>query len=325
MAASASSVIRCLLTVAAVLAPLLAGGAAAGGGLSTSFYSKKCPNVQSIVRAGMASAVAAEKRMGASILRMFFHDCFVNGCDASIMLDDTATFTGENNAGPNANSVRGYEVIDAIKTQVEASCNATVSCADILALAARDAVNLLGGPTWTVYLGRRDARTASQNDANANLPGPGSTLATLVTMFGNKGLSARDMTALSGAHTIGQARCATFRDRIYNDANINATFASLRQQTCPQSGGDAALAPIDVQSPEAFDNAYYQNLMSRQGLFHSDQELFSGGSQDALVKKYSGNAGMFAADFARAMVRMGAISPLTGTQGEVRLDCRKVN
>jgi hypothetical protein len=67
-----------LLTVAAVLSPLLAGGAAAGGRLSTSFYSKKCPNVQSIVRQGMASAVAAEKRMGASILRMFFHDCFVN-------------------------------------------------------------------------------------------------------------------------------------------------------------------------------------------------------------------------------------------------------
>jgi hypothetical protein len=72
---AASSVVRCLqlLTVAALLA-----GAAAGGGLSTSFYSKKCPDVQSIVRAGVASAVAAEKRMGASILRMFFHDCFVN-------------------------------------------------------------------------------------------------------------------------------------------------------------------------------------------------------------------------------------------------------
>jgi peroxidase len=67
----------------------------------------------------------------------------MQGCDASILLDDTANFTGEKNAGPNANSVRGYEVIDAIKTQVEASCNATVSCADILALAARDAVNLV--------------------------------------------------------------------------------------------------------------------------------------------------------------------------------------
>ncbi|CAN6194904.1 unnamed protein product [Urochloa humidicola] len=323
----AAAAVRCLLAVAVVLAALLAG-AAAGGPLSTSFYNKKCPNVQGIVRAGMASAVAAERRMGASILRMFFHDCFVNGCDASILLDDTATFTGEKNAGPNANSVRGYEVIDAIKAQVEAACNATVSCADILALAARDAVNLLGGPTWTVYLGRRDALTASQSDANANLPGPGSSLATLTTMFGNKGLSARDMTALSGAHTVGQARCVTFRGRIYNDTNIDATFASLRQQSCPQAAGgagDAALAPIDAQTPQAFDNAYYANLMSKQGLFHSDQELFNGGSQDALVKKYRGNAGMFAADFAKAMVRMGAISPLTGAQGEVRLNCRKVN
>jgi peroxidase len=134
-------------------------------------------------------------------------------------------------------------------------------------------------------------------------------------MFGNKGLSARDMTALSGAHTVGQARCITFRYRIYKDANINATFASLRKQTCPQAAGgagDAALAPIDAQTPEAFDNAYYTNLMGKRGLFQSDQELFNGWSQDALVKKYSGNAGMFAADFAKAMVRMGAISPLTG-------------
>lgn len=65
------------------------------------------------------------------------------GCDGSILLDDTSTFTGEKGAGPNANSVRGFEVIDAIKAQVEASCNATVFCADILALAARDAVNLV--------------------------------------------------------------------------------------------------------------------------------------------------------------------------------------
>lgn len=67
----------------------------------------------------------------------------MQGCDASILLDDTATFTGEKNAFPNRNSARGFEVIDDIKTQVEAACKATVSCADILALATRDGVDLV--------------------------------------------------------------------------------------------------------------------------------------------------------------------------------------
>ncbi|KAJ8476650.1 hypothetical protein OPV22_020377 [Ensete ventricosum] len=97
--------------------------------------------------------------MAASILRLFFHDCFVNGCDASILLDDTTAFTGEKNAFPNRKSARGYEVIDAIKSSVEAACRATVSCADILALAARDGVALLGGPTWADYRSIREPAT----------------------------------------------------------------------------------------------------------------------------------------------------------------------
>jgi len=66
-------------------------------------------------------------------------------------LDDTSTFTGEKNAGPNKNSARGFEVIDAIKTSVEASCSATVSCADILALATRDGIALVSHP-FTSFL-----------------------------------------------------------------------------------------------------------------------------------------------------------------------------
>ncbi|KAJ3695632.1 hypothetical protein LUZ60_001009 [Juncus effusus] len=297
----------------------------ANGQLSSTFYDKSCPNLQTTVRSAMSQAINKEARMGASILRLFFHDCFVNGCDGSILLDDTATFTGEKNAGPNANSVRGFDVIDTIKSQVESACKATVSCADILALAARDSVNLLGGPAWTVQLGRRDAKTASQSAANSNLPGPGSSLQTLINMFANKGLNAKDMTALSGAHTIGQARCTTFRSHIYSDTDINASFAATRKQTCPQSGGDSNLAPIDVQTPTRFDNAYYQNLIAQRGLFHSDQELFNGGSQDSLVRTYSTSAATFSSDFVNAMVKMGNISPLTGANGEVRLNCRKVN
>jgi Peroxidase len=64
------------------------------------------------------------------------------------LLDDTSTFTGEKNAGPNANSARGFEVIDTIKSLVEVTCKATVSCADIVALAARDGVSLVN---YTVF------------------------------------------------------------------------------------------------------------------------------------------------------------------------------
>jgi peroxidase len=48
------------------------------GKLSTKFYAKSCPGVATIVRSAMAQAVAKEPRMGASIIRLFFHDCFVN-------------------------------------------------------------------------------------------------------------------------------------------------------------------------------------------------------------------------------------------------------
>ncbi|KAK3170405.1 hypothetical protein Dsin_000110 [Dipteronia sinensis] len=106
--------------------------------LSTNFYSKSCPKVLSTVQSVVKTAVSKERRMGASLLRLHFHDCFVKGCDGSILLDDTSSFTGEKTAGPNNNSVRGYEVIDKIKSKVEQVCPGVVSCADIVAIAARD-------------------------------------------------------------------------------------------------------------------------------------------------------------------------------------------
>ncbi|XP_057825567.2 peroxidase P7 [Cryptomeria japonica] len=297
------------------------------GQLSPTFYDKSCPKALSTIKAAVAQAVAKEKRMGASLLRLHFHDCFVNGCDGWILLDDTPTFTGEKTAAPNNNSVRGFEVIDTIKTQVEAVCSGVVSCADILAIAARDSVVELGGPSWTVMLGRRDSTTASKSAANTSIPAPTLNLSALISSFSAQGLSRKDLVALSGSHTIGQARCTSFRARIYNEYQINTSFATSLKANCPSTSGsgDNNLAPLDLQTPTVFENNYYKNLLSQKGLLHSDQQLFIGGSTDLRVKKYSLHQKTFFKDFKAAMVKMGNIKPLTGTKGQIRKNCRKPN
>ncbi|KAF7006751.1 hypothetical protein CFC21_021759 [Triticum aestivum] len=218
-------------------------------------------------------------------------------------------------------------VIHNIKAQVEAVCRQTVSCADILAVAARDSVVALGGPSWTVPLGRRDSTTASLSLANSDLPPPSFDVANLTSNFAAKGLSVTDMVALSGAHTIGQAQCQNFRDRLYNETNIGTAFATSLKANCPRptGSGDSSLAPLDTTTPNSFDNAYYRNLMSQKGLLHYDQVLINDGGTAGLVRTYSSGSARFNRDFMGAMVRMGSISPLTGMQGQVRLSCSRVN
>lgn len=85
------------------------------------------------------------------------------------------------------------------------------------------------------------------------------------------------------------------------------------------------MAPLDIQTPTKFENNYYKNLLQNRGLLHSDQQLFNGGSTDSIVRTYSNSESTFNSDFAAAMIKMGDISPLTGSNGEVRKNCRKVN
>ncbi|XP_027091043.1 cationic peroxidase 1-like [Coffea arabica] len=295
--------------------------------LSANFYAKTCPKALYTIRNVVSNAVVKEHRMGASLLRLHFHDCFVNGCDASVLLDDTSSFTGEKGAGANVNSLRGFDVIDTVKTQLESICPGVVSCADILAVAARDSVVALGGPTWNVQLGRRDSTTASLDDANkvANIPSPAMDLSDIITVFTNKGFTTKEMVALLGSHTIGQARCLTFRNRVYNETLIDASFATSLKTNCPITLGDDNLTALDASSPILFDNGYFHNLVKNEGLLHSDQQLFSGGSTDSQVSAYRANFITFFVDFANAILKMGNLSPLTGNNGEIRTNCRKVN
>ncbi|KAK6923009.1 hem peroxidase [Dillenia turbinata] len=301
--------------------------------LDYKFYDSTCPNLTKIVQAGVWSAIANETRMAASLLRLHFHDCISNGCEGSILLDDSSKFTSEKNAFPNKNSARGFEVIDAIKANLEKACPSTVSCADILTLAVRDAVYLTGGPYWFVPLGRRDSLTANESAANANIPSPFEPLENITAKFTAKGLDLKDVVVLSGAHTIGFAQCFTFKNRLFNfdgsgeaDPTLDETLLASLRSVCPnKDDSDTNLAPLDQATSSVFDNFFYKNLVNNSGLLQSDQILMSDNRTASLVVYYSKFPYWFNRDFATSMVKLGYVGVLTGQNGEIRKNCRVTN
>ncbi|XVF38892.1 hypothetical protein REPUB_Repub20aG0142000 [Reevesia pubescens] len=215
-----------------------------------------------------------------------------------------------------------------IKSELESVCPETVSCADILATVARDSVVLSGGPSWEVQMGRKDSLGASKAAATNNIPGPNSSVPILVSKFQNVGLSFNDMVALSGAHTMGMARCSTFTSRLQgsNGPDINLDFLQNLQQLCLESDGNTGLAHLDLVSPATFDNQYYINLLSGEGLLPSDQALVTEDYQTRqLVLSYAEDPLAFFEDFKNSMLKMGGLGPLTGSDGEIRRNCRIVN
>ncbi|KAG7539525.1 hem peroxidase [Arabidopsis suecica] len=304
-----------------------------GGYLFPQFYDHSCPKAQEIVQSIVAKAFEHDPRMPASLLRLHFHDCFVKGCDASILLDSSGTIISEKRSNPNRNSARGFELIEEIKHALEQECPETVSCADILALAARDSTVITGGPSWEVPLGRRDSRGASLSGSNNDIPAPNNTFQTILTKFKRQGLDLVDLVSLSGSHTIGNSRCTSFRQRLYNqsgngkpDLTLSQYYATLLRQRCPRSGGDQNLFFLDFATPFKFDNHYFKNLIMYKGLLSSDEILFTKNRESKeLVKLYAENQEAFFEQFAKSMVKMGNISPLTGAKGEIRRICRRVN
>ncbi|CAI0474800.1 unnamed protein product [Linum tenue] len=299
--------------------------------LTLDFYASTCPGAAAKIKEMVDAAVQTETRMGASLLRLHFHDCF--GCDASVLLDDVLpSFVGEKTAPPNDNSLRGFEVINNIKTEVEKLCPGKVSCADILTVAARDAVVALGGPSWQVPLGRKDSTTANFTDALVSLPSPFLDLSDLADAFASKGFSTQEMITLSGAHTVGKARCGLFRQRAHSEGNIDPAYAAFLQSICPGTDGvgDDNLAPLDNSTTtDTFDRGYYLSLVGKKGLLHSDQALLpNGGSSSTQINTYNsfllGSVSFFT-DFSNAMVKMGKLTGPAGNVGQIRTDCSRVN
>ena len=322
--ASASFKLSIALTCALLLS-------SACHGLEVGYYKKTCPRVEAIVRDEVKRFVYKNAGIGAGLIRMFFHDCFVQGCDASVLLDPTpANPQPEKLSPPNFPSLRGFEVIDAAKDAVEKVCPGVVSCADIVAFAGRDAAYFLSRLTVKINMpaGRLDGRISSFDEALDNLPPPFFNITELIDSFAAKGLDAEDMVVLSGAHTIGQSHCSSFvSDRLAVPSDINAALASILRRQCPAnpSMGNDPVVVQDVVTPNALDNQYYKNVLAHKVLFTSDAALLTTPATTRMVIDNANIRGLWEAKFNKAMVKMGAIEVKTGRQGEIRRNCRVVN
>ncbi|KAK4794278.1 hypothetical protein SAY86_012272 [Trapa natans] len=298
------------------------------GALSTIYYDKSCPQLEFLVRNAVKKAMLKDKTVPAALLRMHFHDCFIRGCDGSVLLNSTAKNSAEKD-GPANISLHAFYVIDNAKKAIEAVCPGTVSCADILALAARDAVALSGGPTWEVPKGRLDGRVSKAIDTR-QLPAPTFNLSQLQQSFSQRGLSLDDLVALSGGHTLGFAHCSSFQNRIHNfggavkvndvDPTLSPSFAARLQSVCPAHNTVKNAGSNLDSTATLFDNAYYKMLLQGMSIFSSDQALLDSPRTKALVSKFAASKEAFEMAFVESMVKMGN---LPGGQ-EIRLNCRVV-
>ncbi|KAK4417464.1 Peroxidase 47 [Sesamum alatum] len=296
-------------------------------GLSMNYYMMTCPFAEFIVKNTVNRALQSDPTLAAALVRMHFHDCFVQGCDASILIDSTKDNTAEKDSPANL-SLRGYEIIDAAKDALEKQCPGVVSCADVLAMAARDAVFFAGGPVYDIPKGRKDGRRSKIEDT-INLPPPTLNSSELIRMFGQRGFTPQQMVALSGAHTLGTARCSSFKNRLTNfdsthdmDPSMDTQFARTLSKTC--SAGDTAEQPFDT-TRNTFDNDYFNALQRKAGVLFSDQTLFESVQTRGIVNAYAMNTAMFFLNFQQAMVKMGVMDVKEGSNGEIRGNCRVIN
>ncbi|KAM7496935.1 hypothetical protein LguiA_021349 [Lonicera macranthoides] len=288
-----------------------------GNELQVGFYTGKCKlaDVESMVRLVVTSYFSNDSSIAPALIRMQFHDCFVNGCDASILLDGSSS---EKTAPPNL-SLRGYEVIDAAKASVEAVCPGVVSCADIIIMATRDVIFLSGGGLYSVETGRRDGLVSLAT--NVNLPSPSISVSDSLNAFANKSLTPTDMVYLLGGHTIGIAHCSLFQDRLYNfhgtgqaDPAMDPALLNSLKTKCPQNSTSDNTANLD-QDPlfsSTVDNSYHKQILKNRGILQIDQTLALDQSTEPIVTDIA-NRLDFNIKFGQAMVKLGAVQVLTGS------------
>nr|DAD26931.1 TPA_asm: hypothetical protein HUJ06_028399 [Nelumbo nucifera] len=310
--------------------------------LEYDFYRNSCPQAEYIIRSTVHQLYKTRSDVAPALLRLVFHDCFVQGCDASILLDASNGVESEKDAPPNE-TLKGFDLIDVIKSKLEEECPATVSCADILVLAARDGVALAGGPFYPLRTGRRDSILSFRQIAASELPSPHDELAQTLTTFATRGFDERETVTLLGAHSIGMIHCKFFRNRLFSykgtngpDPTLEPEFLNLMRSRCNRTGSSEPPSSTTSSEEEpgmdmdyegtgqGFGTIYYKSLVQRRGILHADQQLMTGDGTRWWVHAYAADSALFRRDFAMAMMKLSSLQVLTAPFGQVRLNCSKI-
>ncbi|XP_059456976.1 peroxidase 73-like [Corylus avellana] len=308
---------------------------AASAQLKQNYYANICPNVENIVRDAVQKKFKQTFVTVPATIRLFFHDCFVQGCDASVIIQSTGSNTAEKDHPDNLSLAGdGFDTVIKAKAAIDAvgSCKNKVSCADVLAMATRDVIALSGGPSYAVELGRLDGLSSKASSVNGKLPQPTFNLDQLNSLFAANGLTQADMIALSGAHTVGFSHCSKFANRIYNfsgqnpvDPSLNKDYATQLQAMCPKIVDPRIAINMDPNTPNTFDNTYFKNLQEGKGLFTSDQVLFTDARSKSTVNSWSSSSSAFQNAFVSAITKLGRVGVKTGKNGNIRTDCAAFN
>lgn len=318
---------RFLLLVAVVAASATVCAAQ----LRRNHYASVCPDVETIVRGAVAKKFQQTFITVGALVHLYFHDCFVQGCDASVLIASTANNTAEKDNSANLSLAGdGFDAVIKAKAALDAvpRCRNQVSCADILTMATRDAIALAGGPAYAVELGRLDGLSSTATSVTGKLAPPSSTLDKLTALFASNGLSQTDMIALSGGHTVGLAHCSTFASRLRPtvDPTLSPKFAAQLQAWCPANVDARTAVPMDTVTPRSFDNQYFKNLQTGMGLLSSDQLFYTDPRSRPTVDAWAKSEAAFDQAFVAAITKMGRIGVKTdASQGNIRRDCAAFN
>lgn len=296
--------------------------------LTADYYKKTCPKFIEIIQQTITDKQIKSPSTAAATLRLFFHDCLHNGCDASVLISSTPFNKAERDADINLSLPGdGFDVIIRAKTALELTCPGIVSCSDILTAATRDLVRMVGGPFYNVRFGRRDGLVSKSVSVEGTLPRPTMSMSEIINLFESRKFTIQEMVALTGAHTIGFSHCKEFINEIHNASSYNARFASGLKNACSDYKNNPTLSVFnDIMTPNKFDNMYYQNLDKGLGLLKSDHGIVTDSRTRPYAVAYARDQALFFKAFGLAMEKLSNYGVITARNvGEIRRRCDQIN